>query len=127
MDLEAKNSNRNVKTLPSASSEIQHKISHPPSLKSHQPSSASAAGGTYEEGVATVTADHPHPLGLDGQGRLGGLLLWDHHHGAQVDDASAVGGGNQTPETKLVGDVTQEPTPTSLVEGILSSWMCLYR
>lgn len=49
-------------------------------------------GGTYKEGVAAVSADHPQPLGLDGQRRLGGLLLWDNHHGAQVDYASAVGG-----------------------------------
>lgn len=47
---------------------------------------------TYEEGVATVTAHHPHPLWLDRQRRLGGLLLRDHHDRAQVDDASAVGG-----------------------------------
>lgn len=58
-------------------------------------------GGTYEEGVATVSADHPHPLRLDGQRRLGGLLLRDDHHGAQVDDASAVGGANQRPEIVL--------------------------
>lgn len=49
-------------------------------------------GITYKEGVATVTADHPHPLRLDGQCRLGRLLLWDYHHRAQVDYASAVGG-----------------------------------
>lgn len=54
-----------------------------------------AGGGTYEEGVAAVSADHPHPLRLDGQSWLGGLLLRDHHHGAQVDDASAAGGEKQ--------------------------------
>lgn len=47
---------------------------------------------TYQEGITAVTADHSHPLRLDGQRRLGGLLLWDHHHRAQVDDASAVEG-----------------------------------
>lgn len=59
-------------------------------------------GGTYEEGVAAVPADHPHPLGLDGQRRLGGLLLWNHHHGAQIDYASAVGGGG----TEALGHVS---------------------
>lgn len=38
-----------------------------------------------------MAADHPHPLRLDGQCRLGRLLLWDDHHRAQVDYASAVG------------------------------------
>lgn len=48
-----------------------------------------------------MSADHPHPLRLDGQRRLGGLLLWDDHHGAQVDDASAVRGANQRPKIVL--------------------------
>lgn len=39
-------------------------------------------GITYKEGVATVAADHPHPLRLDGQCRLGRLLLRDYHHRA---------------------------------------------
>lgn len=45
---------------------------------------------TNQEGVAAVTADDSHPLRLDGQCWLRWLLLWDHHHRAQVDDASAV-------------------------------------
>lgn len=49
-------------------------------------------GITYKEGVAAVTADHSHPLRLDGQCRLSGLLLWDNHHWAQVDYPSAVEG-----------------------------------
>lgn len=39
-----------------------------------------------------MAAHHPHPLGLDGQSRLGGLLLGDNHHRAQVDYPSAVRG-----------------------------------
>lgn len=51
---------------------------------------------TYQEGITAVTTDHSHPLRLDGQRRLGGLLLWDHHHRAQVDDASAVEGAKRS-------------------------------
>lgn len=49
-----------------------------------------------------MTADHPHALWLDGQSRLGGLLLWDDHHRAQVDDASAVGGNKEADELLTV-------------------------
>lgn len=37
-----------------------------------------------------MATDHSHPLRLDRQRRLGGLLLGDYHHRAQVDNASAV-------------------------------------
>lgn len=43
-----------------------------------------------------MATDHSHSLGLDGQRWLGGLLLRDHHHWAQVDDASAVRGTKKT-------------------------------
>lgn len=87
-----------------------------------------------------MSAHHPHPLRLDGQSRLGGLLLRDDHHGAQVDDASAAGGENQRPKmafppsatadsqpTELKGGRRSDASPTSLAEDILSSWTCLYR
>lgn len=53
--------------------------------------------------MATVTADHPHPLGLDGQRRLGGLLLRDDHR-AQVDDASAVWSRTSYPPGRVFTD-----------------------
>lgn len=85
-----------------------------------------------------MAAHHPHPLGLDGQSRLGGLLLGDNHHRAQVDYPSAVGGT----ELMIINNPRQdEEKPqnvalmkkknwlplTSWAEDILSSWTCLYR
>ena len=51
---------------------------------------------SYQEGVATVSTHHPEALRLGGQRGLGRLLLGDHHDGAEVDDASAVGRGTGT-------------------------------
>lgn len=62
-----------------------------------------------------MSTDHPHPLRLDGQGRLGRLLLWDHHHRAQVDYASAVGGAERRKITKQDFPSTPDPLSTSFV------------
>lgn len=61
-----------------------------------------------------MTADHPHALWLDGQCRLGGLLLRDNHHRAQVYYASAVWSRTSYPPGRVFTD-EQAVTGTSHV------------
>lgn len=61
-----------------------------------------------------MAADHSHAFWLDGESGLGGLLLGDDHHGAQVDDASAVGSGASYPPGRVFTD-EQAVTGTSYV------------
>lgn len=63
-----------------------------------------------------MSTDHPHPLRLDGQGRLGRLLLWDDHHRAQVDYASTVGRAERRKITKQDFPSTPDPLSTSFVQ-----------
>lgn len=66
-----------------------------------------------------MTTHHSHPLGLNGQRRLGRLLLRDHHHRAQVDDASAVWSGTSYPPGRVF---TDEQAVTGTPHILLPCW-----
>lgn len=71
-----------------------------------------------------MTADHPHPLRLDRQCRLGGLLLGDYHHRAQVDYASAVWSRTSYPPGRVF---TDEQAVTGTPHIFLPCWGVLDR
>lgn len=66
-----------------------------------------------------MATDHSHPLRLDGQCWLSGLLLWDHHDWAKIYNASTVWPRASYPPRCVF---TDEQTVTGTPHILFTSW-----